>query len=98
MLTKNFKEKIFNRGYNAIGCRMIGGRSNICVMLYLKAIEQTPVCTITSVYPHVDPFNTMLLTCQYGTKLKQSELEGFFPYYEIMIKKARKDFPSHFRT
>lgn len=96
MVSDLYKKKLFSNGYNVLECRMIGGKVTICVMLYITTIGDF-VCVITSLPDHVDPYNTMLFTCEWGTKLRESELKGFFPNYEKLLKLAKKHYPSHFR-
>ena len=91
-----YKQKFFDNGYNAINCRIIGGRKTIVIMLYLPKYETKPVATITSVDNHLDPFNAMLLTLQYGTKVDELVMNGFFPDWESDIKHVKKNFPGHF--
>lgn len=94
----SIRSKLNDLGFNIIAVRFIGGRSNICVCAWFDEKEDTkPFCTITEI-GELDPFNSILLTCCYGTKLNESELNGFFPNIKEQAIKLKKLYPRYFQN
>jgi len=95
-VSRLYKEKIQNNGFNVVSVRWINGRKLICIAVYLERYDNSIQGVITSIEDHQDEYNGILMTVSYGSKLSPEETKAFFPNLDESIKAWKKIYPKHF--
>lgn len=96
-LSRVYKEKLQENGFNVIAVRWIGGKKLICVVvIYCKSYDDEIQGLITSVENLHDPFNGILEAVSWGSKIDIEVTRAFFPEIEKYKKSWQKLYPRHF--